>query len=147
MNRVRVRRVGNSLGVLLPKATLEAWGVREGDDLELTERALRPRPRRGFAHRELDEHRRRLALAVVGRFSAAEIRAQILANLHRWARNGVSGPAYDEWRAMARSGDDGALYAVMLGRDEDAVRLRQSAPYTGLLADAEVRALNEEAAG
>jgi hypothetical protein len=32
----------------------------------------------------------------------------------------------------------------MLGRDEDAVRLRQSMPYLGLLTRAEVRKLHEE---
>jgi len=35
----------------------------------------------------------------------------------------------------------------MLGRNEKAVRLRQSAPYAGLLSPKEVRKINEEAAG
>ena len=29
--KVPLRRIGNSLGVLLTKATLDAWGLREGD--------------------------------------------------------------------------------------------------------------------
>jgi hypothetical protein len=33
----------------------------------------------------------------------------------------------------------------MLGRDEEAVRLRQSMPYVGLLPQAEVSKLHEEA--
>ena len=36
---------------------------------------------------------------------------------------------------------------AMLGRDENAVRLRQSAPFVGLLPKEQVRKLNEEAAG
>lgn len=145
--KIRVRRVGNSLGVLLPRATLAVWGVGEGDELELTERGIRPPMRGGFSHRELDELRRSIALAVVERHTPREIRAQIRANLHRWKERGVWGRAYEEWREIAMGTDDGRLYAAMLGRDEEAIRLRQSAPFIGLLPKEEVRRLNEKAAG
>jgi antitoxin component of MazEF toxin-antitoxin module len=145
--RVRLRRIGNSLGVLLPKATLDSWGLGEGDALELDERGLRPRARGSFAHQDLDELRLSLSLAVVRRHTAREIRAKILANLHRWRRQDSWVSAYDEWNHLARSEDDGALFAAMLGRDENAVRLRQSMPYVGLLTQQEVRKLYEEAAG
>jgi antitoxin component of MazEF toxin-antitoxin module len=145
--KVRVRRVGNSLGVLLPRATLEAWGVGEGDELELTARELRPPARGGFSHQQLDELRRSIAAAVIERHTPREIRAQILGNLHRWKQRGVWGRAYEEWRDIASDDDDGRLFAAMLGRDEEAVRMRQSAPFVGLLPKEEVRRLNEEAAG
>lgn len=145
--KVPLRRIGNSLGVLLPKATLDAWGLDEGDVLELTERGLRPPRTGGFLHQELDDLRRSISLAIVRRFTPREIRAQILANLHRWKRQGVWGAAYKEWRDIAEAQDDGELFAAMLGHDENAVRLRQSAPFVGLLPKEEVRRLNEEAAG
>jgi hypothetical protein len=145
--KVPLRRIGNSLGVLIPKATLESWGLRAGDSLNLTERGLHPPSRGGFTHQELDEHRRAISLAIVRRFTPREIRAQVLANLHRWKGQGVWGKAYEEWRDIARADEDGPLFAAMLGRDEDAVRLRQSAPFVGLLPKEEVRKLNEEAAG
>lgn len=145
--RIRVRRIGNSLGVLLPRATLKAWGVGEGDELKLTERGLGPGPRRGLSHQQLDDLRRSIAVAVVAQHAPREIRAQILANLHRWRQNGVWGRAYEEWQDIASGTDDGRLFAILLGRDEEAVRLRQSAPYVGLLPKEEVRRLNEEAAG
>ena len=145
--KVPLRRIGNSLGVLLPKATLEAWGLGEGDALELTARGLRPPTRGGFLHQELDELRRTMALAVVRQFTPGQIRAQMLANLHRWKRQGVWGAAYKEWRGIAQGRDDGELFAAMLGRDENAVRLRQSAPFVGLLPKEQVKRLNEEAAG
>lgn len=145
--KVRIRRVGNSLGVLLPKRTLEAWGVGEGGELELTERGIRPPARGGFSHRELDDLRRSIALAVVARHTPREIRAQILANLRRWKQGGVWGRAYEEWHEIASDDDDGRLFAAMLGRDEEAVRMRQSAPFVGLLPKEEVRRLNEKAAG
>lgn len=145
--KIRLRRVGNSLGVLIPKATLESWGVGEGDELELSAHSIRPPIRGGFSHQKLDELRRSIALAVVRRHTAREIRAQILANLHRWKEQGVWGGAYEEWRGIASGSDDGQLFAAMLGRDEEAVRLRQSAPFVGLLPKEEVRRLNEEAAG
>ena len=143
--KVPLRRVGNSLGVILPKAMLDAWGMSEGDELELDERGLRPPARGGFTHQELDQLRHTLSLAVVRRCTPREIRAQILANLQRWGRQGAWVSAYDEWRRIAQSDDDGLLFAAMLGRDEEAVRLRQSMPYVGLLSEAEVRKLHEEA--
>ncbi len=142
---VALRRVGNSLGVILPRTLLAAWRVGEGDTLELDERGLRPPARAGFSHQELDQLRRALSLAVIRRCTPREIRAQILANLHRWEAQGIWVSAYDEWRGIARSGDDGVLFAAMLGCDEDSVRLRQSMPYVGLLPQAEVRELYEEA--
>ncbi|HEY7889466.1 MAG TPA: AbrB/MazE/SpoVT family DNA-binding domain-containing protein [Steroidobacteraceae bacterium] len=145
--KIRVRRVGNSLGVLIPKATLESWEIGEGDELELSAQSIRPPRRGGFSHQKLDELRRSIALAVVRRHTTREIRAQILANLHRWKDRGVWGRAYEEWQGIASGSNDGQLFAAMLGRDEEAVRLRQSAPFVGLLAKEEVRRLNEEAAG
>jgi hypothetical protein len=67
------------------------------------------------------------------------------ANLHRWRSSGAWVSAYDEWRQILERGDDGELFATMLGRDERSNRLRQSAPYVGLLPREEVRRLNEEA--
>jgi hypothetical protein len=83
---------------------------------------------------------------VVARFSVAQIRAQILANLHRWKAQGAWVSAYDEWKRLAKRNDDGALLAAMLGDDEHSNRLRQSAPYVGLLAPEEVQRINEQAA-
>jgi antitoxin component of MazEF toxin-antitoxin module len=143
--KIPLRRIGNSIGVILPKATLDAWGVGEGDTLDLSEKGLRPPARAGFSHQQLDELKRALSVAVVRRCTPREIRAQILANLRRWELQGVCNAAYDEWRAIATAEDDGLLFAAMLGRDEESVRLRQSMPYVGLLPEAEVRALHEEA--
>ena len=145
--KVAIRRVGNSLGIIVPKPVLEAWGVGEGDRLELTERGLRPAPRPGLRHEALDEFKRSIALAVVRQFTPREIRAQILGNLHRWHRQGAWVSAYDEWHEIAMRGDDGELFAAMLGGDDNAVRLRQSMPFVGLLSQAEVRRLHEEATG
>lgn len=141
-----IRRIGNSLGVIIPKATLESWGLGEGDHLELTARGIRPVARTGLGHAALDELKRSIALAVVQGFAPRAIRAQILANLHRWKRQGTWVSAYDEWQELARQDDDGALFAAMLGRDENAVRLRQSMPFVGLLSQEKVQRLHEEAA-
>jgi antitoxin component of MazEF toxin-antitoxin module len=144
--KLTVRRIGNSLGVIVPKARLAAWGISEGDELELTDRGIRP-PSNRAGHEGLDHLKLAIALEVVRRFSAAQIRAQILANLHRWKLAGSWVSAYDEWQAIAESRSDGALFAAMLGRDDTSERLRQSMPFVGLLPKSEVRRLNEEAAG
>jgi antitoxin component of MazEF toxin-antitoxin module len=143
--KIRLRRIGNSVGVILPKSTLDAWGVGEGDALDLDGEGLRPPGRSALSHRQLDELRRLLSVAVVRRCTPCEIRARILANLGRWKRQGVWNSAYDEWRAIAGVEDDGQLFIAMLGRDENSVRLRQSMPYVGLLPETEVNALYEEA--
>jgi hypothetical protein len=113
----------------------------------LTARGIKPVARRGLSHEALDELKRSIALAVVRQFTPREIRAQILANLHRWRRQGAWVSAYDEWQDIAARGDDGELFAAMLGRDDNAVRLRQSMPFVGLLSQADVRRLHEEATG
>jgi antitoxin component of MazEF toxin-antitoxin module len=145
--RLRIRRVGNSLGVIIPKRALLAWGLGEGDCLELTDSAIRPVARAGRAHDALDALKRAIALAVVRDFTPRQIRAQMLANLHRWRNQGTWVSAYDEWQALAEQPDDGALLAAMLGQDENAARLRQSMPFVGLLSQDELRRLREEAAG
>src|SRR5882724_11466330 len=98
--KLTIRPVGNSLGVILPKATLDAWNVGEGDHLDLTERGIQPPVRGGFSTEQLDEHKRRLAAAVVSRFTAKHIRAHGLGNLHRWKTNGVWTSAYGEWKRL-----------------------------------------------
>jgi antitoxin component of MazEF toxin-antitoxin module len=143
--KLQVRRIGNSLGVILPKFALAGWGVGEGDALELTEHGIRPATPRGSSHAKLDELKRSLSLAVIRRCTAQEIRAQGLANLYRWKAQGMWVSAYDEWTEILENGGDGALFAAMLGRDDNSIRLRQSMPYVGLLSQEEVKKLYEEA--
>jgi antitoxin component of MazEF toxin-antitoxin module len=143
--KIEVRRIGNSLGVILPKATLTGWGVGEGDTLELTDRGIRPFARKGTSHQILDELKRSLSLAVIRRCTPQEIRAQSLANLYLWKKQGTWVSAYDEWTAILQKGGDGELFAAMLGRDDDSTRLRQSMPYVGLLSQEEVKKIYEEA--
>jgi antitoxin component of MazEF toxin-antitoxin module len=140
-----IRRIGNSLGVIIPKALLERWGLGEGDVLVAGADAIAPR--RELRKADLDELRLARAHEVVRRFSAREIRAKSLANLHHWKRIGSWGPVYDEWLAIVSDPDDGRLYAAMLGRDENATRMRQSPPYVGLLPRDVVQAMNEKVAG
>jgi antitoxin component of MazEF toxin-antitoxin module len=140
-----IRRVGNSLGIIIPKSTLDEWGVKEGETLELADRCIRPPHGRKSSQDVLDELKRRLAAAVTSRCTANQIRAQSLANLQRWQASGSWVSAYEEWRQILEAGDDGLLFATMLGRDERSNRLRQSPPYVGLLPRDEVKALNEEA--
>ncbi len=144
--KVVIRAVGNSLGIIIPKRTLDEWGVGKGDALELQGRSIRPRAGSGGSHEGLDELKRRLAAAVTARCTAHEIRAHSLANLHRWKAAGSWVSAYEEWKCILEAADDGLLFAAMLGRDERSNQLRQSPPYVGLLPRDVVKRLNEEAA-
>lgn len=145
--KLELRRIGNSLGVIVPKEALQNWGLREGDYLNLNERGIRPMPKSGASQAVLDELKRKLASEVVSRFTPSLIRAKGLANLSRWRKNGVWGQTYAEWQEILESASDGDLFDAMLGRDENSNRLRQSPPYVGLLPREVVTRLNEEAAG
>ena len=145
--KVVLRRIGTSVGIIVPKKTLQAWGVEEGDFLELNERGFRPIRDLDSSHEVLDELKRKLAAEVVSLFPPKLIRAHSLGNLHRWRKNCVWGPVYKEWQTLLENADDGELFAAMLGRDENSNRLRQSPPYVGLLPREVVRRLNEEATG
>lgn len=143
--KLELRRIGNSLGVIVPKEALRNWGVGEGDYLQLGERSIRPMSKSGASHAMLDELKRSLSLAVIRRCTPQEIRAQSLANLYRWRSQGTWVSAYDEWTAILERGSDGELFAAMLGRDDQSNRLRQSMPYVGLLSQEEVKRIHEEA--
>jgi Antidote-toxin recognition MazE, bacterial antitoxin len=143
--QLQIRRIGNSLGVILPKNILTEWGVGEGDALELTPRGISPSSPKVRSHLVLDELKRSLSLAVVRDFLPQEIRAQSLANLYRWKNQGTWTSAYDEWTEILQTGSDGALYKAMLARDDNSNRLRQSMPYVGLLTQVEVKRIYEEA--
>jgi antitoxin component of MazEF toxin-antitoxin module len=142
-----LRRIGSSLGVIVPKTSLQSWGVDEGDYLELNERGIRPIDNSASSHEVLDELKRKLAAEVASRFTPKLIRAHSLGNLHRWQKNGVWGPIYAEWQRLLEEPNDGQLFAAMLGRDEHSNQLRQSPPYVGLLPREVVRRLNEQATG
>jgi antitoxin component of MazEF toxin-antitoxin module len=143
--KLTIRRIGNSFGAIIPREALDRWRVGEGDMVEIDESGIRP-ARSGLSKTELNELRLERAMQVVRCFAPREIRAKGLANLHRWKRSGSWGPAYGEWDEILRDDDDGRLFAAMLGRDEDSVRLRQSAPYVGLLPESLVREMNEKVA-
>ena len=145
--KLLIRRIGNSIGVILPKPTLDAWGVAEGGHLELTPTEIRPSGRRRLTKAQVDEHKRRLAAAVVSRFTVQHIRAHGLGNLHRLKASGTWNAACDEWQQLLQHADDGELFAALLGRDERSNRLRQSPPYAGMLEREEIERLDEEAAG
>jgi antitoxin component of MazEF toxin-antitoxin module len=143
--KLELRRIGNSLGIIVPKETLQNWSVSEGDCLQLSERGIRPFAKPGSSHEVLDELKRLLSLAVIRRCTTPEIRAQSLANLFRWKKQGTWISAYDEWTEILTTGSDGELFAAMLGRDDHSNRLRQSMPYVGLLPTDEVKRIYEEA--
>lgn len=130
---------------MLPKSLLAEWGVSEGDTLGLTKHGIAPLNRKIRSQGSLDELKRNLSLAVVRRFGLPEIRAQSLANLHRWKSKGTWRPEYDEWIEILLRGSDGELFNAMLGRDDKSNQLRQSLPYVGLLTVKEVDEIYEEA--
>jgi hypothetical protein len=89
------------------------------------------------------QDRRKLAMAgrVIEKFALPIIRRRSLENMDRWQKNGVWVSAFEEWRQLLISGTDQQVLAVMTGHDEKSNRLRQSAPYAGLLTQAEVEAI------
>lgn len=89
------------------------------------------------------QDRRKLVMAqcITKKFAIPVIRSRSLENLERWQNNGVWVSAFEEWRLLLTSGTDQQLLAIMTGKDEKSNRLRQSAPYAGLLIPSEVEAI------
>lgn len=140
--KVVIRKVGNSLGVLLPKDLMTQWGVGAGDFLMVGEEGIVPPPKQS-THLVLDDLKLAISMEVVSRFSLTEIRKKSMANLVRWKKQGTWGPAYAEWRDLLAR-DDAVLIKTMVGRDDRSNRLRQSMPYVGLLPKDVVEALREK---
>jgi len=143
--KLTVRRIGNSLGVIVPRKALKDWGLREGDSLELTAGGIGPRWQRS-GHAQLDGLKRAISVEVISRFRPEEIRSKSRENLERWREAGVWCSAYDEWSEIVTSGDDARLYAAMVGKTDQANRLRQSMPYVGMLSKDVLESLREKAA-
>ncbi|MGV8898723.1 MAG: DUF6088 family protein [Burkholderiaceae bacterium] len=85
------------------------------------------------AQSRLDAFKLRLAKKVLSQFSMEVIRQKSLANITRWTGNGAWCSAFDEWMQLMEAGSDQDVMEAMSGLTETANRLRQSAPYTGLL--------------
>jgi antitoxin component of MazEF toxin-antitoxin module len=145
--KLKIRRVGNSLGVLLPKDVLVGWGLGEGDSLELGLDGLRPPANVPRRRQELDETARAIGLAVIRQFTVREIRAQMRAALAERRRQRDWDETCDQWQSLARGKGDGELFAAMLGRDGPGIGLRRWMPYADLLPAAQLRALREGGAG
>jgi antitoxin component of MazEF toxin-antitoxin module len=143
--RCVVRKVGNSLGILIPIEIARSWGVAHGDFLEIDENGIRPFRMTENAQTRLDKLKREISIRVLGSYDLPEIRAKALSNIARWKANGVNGAAYAEWSKILRSKNDQALIQAMVGKSEESNRLRQSMPYTGMLPQDEVRRMREKA--
>lgn len=144
--KLRVRRIGNSLGVIVPRSLLDAWGVHQGGTLEANDGGIWPPRRKAHGHRELDELKRRFALEVLARHGPEEIRRRSMENLARWKNSGAWCSAYDEWREILERGSNEVMYAAMVGVDDRSNRLRQSPPYVGMLPREILVRLREEIA-
>lgn len=88
-----------------------------------------------------DRRKLNMALRITEKFPLSVIRQRSLDNMDRWQSNGVWVSAFEQWRKLMTEGSDDQVLAVMTGKDQTANRLRQSAPYAGLLTQAEVEAI------
>ena len=142
-SKVVIRRIGNSLGVLLPRGLIGLWGVGVGDSLEVSDEGIQP-PSKKNQQLVLDDLKLMISMEVVSRFSVDKIRRKSKDNLKRWKASGTWGSAYDEWNSILASGDAELLIKTMVGRDDKSNRLRQSMPYVGLLPKDVVEGLREK---
>lgn len=81
----------------------------------------------------LDAKKLASAVRVVQNCTVDQIRCKSLANIKRWNDKRTWVSAHDEWRLLMEKGSDQEILAVMTGTDERSNRLRQSAPYVGLV--------------
>ena len=145
-SKIAIRRVGNSLGILIPKNLIGLWGVGEGDFLEAGDEGITPPPKKN-QQLVLDDLKLAISMEVVSRFSVKEIRKKSRENLARWKKSGTWGAAYQEWREIIANPDAELLIKAMIGRDDNSNRLRQSMPYVGLLPKTVAEGLREKISG
>lgn len=86
------------------------------------------------AQSRLDALKLESAQTVLRAVDMETLRRHSLANLRRWRESGSWCGAFAEWGKLMATGSDAEVVAAMTGTDEKANRLRQSAPYVGLLA-------------
>jgi hypothetical protein len=94
------------------------------------------------AQSQLDSLKLEMAQAVLKEVDMAILRRRSLENLERWRENGSWCSAFAEWQELMASGSDAEVVSAMTGSDETANRLRQSAPYVGLLPRKSTERLN-----
>lgn len=128
VKKVRERlghRVNRQLTVAGTTVVLGAKAVERGNDQD-----------------RLDRRKLVMARAILKLCTIEEIRRKSLENIRRWNDGGVWVSAHDEWRKILEQGTDREVIAAMTGEDERANRLRQSAPYSGLLNTATLERLH-----
>ena len=84
-------------------------------------------------HLLLDDLKLWLAQAVLEMADLPTVRAVSLSNLERWRAKGTWGRAYEEWRQIVAHAPDHELIHIMTGEGDEPNRLRQSAPYAGII--------------
>lgn len=84
-------------------------------------------------HEILDQFKLRMAEAALECTDLPTIRAKSLSNLQRWKDKGTWGGVYDEWWELMSNGSDAEVISAMTGAGDEANRLRQSPPYTGIV--------------
>lgn len=84
------------------------------------------------AQSRLDAGKLKFAQNVLSFVDMDTLRRHSLANLKRWRQRGSWCSAFAEWERLMASGSDAEVVAAMTDPDENANRLRQSAPYVGL---------------
>jgi len=94
-------------------------------------------------HRLIDDRSLEFGRAVAARLAAQpELIARARATVTRWLTTCSPHvrPALQEWLAALNGPTEGVM-AVLTGRDERAVRLRQSNPFAGVLSQSERNAI------
>ncbi|MDP2759920.1 MAG: hypothetical protein Q8O64_05870 [Sideroxyarcus sp.] len=130
-NKTTIRKIGNSLGVIIPKWVLVEMGLSEGVELDVTKNGI------DFSevnvHQSLDKLRRNISVEILSRFKIFEIRERGILNLNRWKEQNVWGTPYIEWMDILQNGDDDKIIFMLLSMDDYPVQMRQSLPFTGML--------------
>lgn len=89
-------------------------------------------------HEWIDERSRALDARIAERLREEPgLIARGLETLDRWERSRGPDPVLAEWREILASRSPGDVVALLLDDSEEAARLRQSSPFTGILSSEE----------
>lgn len=65
------------------------------------------------------------------------VMSRALKTLKRWKSQGITCAVNDEWEQLLQSGNPDHIARILSDPGENAVRLRHSSPFTGILSDSE----------
>lgn len=127
--KVKVRHVGNSLGILIPSNICKEMEIDVGRNLFICDQGVSFKN----THKRLDDFRRNIFIEILSMFDLFDIRTYGINKLEQWRDQGVWSTLHQQWMDVLNCGSDDQLRKTMLSNSDKSIELRQVSPFPGML--------------